>query len=95
LWTVALALAAVSGCATVRPPSATLAVRCNVPDASLVVDDTPVGQTAAWAPPGHPLPAGFHRLEIRHPSYYSHYAEVTLAPGASASLSIDLHPLLD
>jgi hypothetical protein len=92
---LALALIA-GGCATVhRPPSATLAVRCNVGDASLVVDDTPVGQTAAWAPPGHPLPAGFHRIEIRHPSYYSHYAEVTLPPGGTQSLSIQLHPLLE
>jgi hypothetical protein len=90
---LALALA---GCATARPhPSGTLALTCNVPDASLVIDDLPVGQAAAWKPPGHPLPAGFHRVEVRHPSYYSSYAEVTLAPGGAAALVVVLHPLLE
>ena len=85
----------VASCATIRPPVATLAVRCNVPEASVVIDDIPLGPAARWAPPGQPIPPGFHRIEVRHPSYYSHYAEVQLSAGGSSAIAIDLHPLLD
>ena len=93
--TAAVVLMLLSSCATVRPPAATLALRCNVPDASVVIDDAPVGPAATWVPPGRSLSPGFHRIEIRHPSHYSHYAEVTLAPGAASALSVELHPLLE
>jgi hypothetical protein len=89
-----LALAPLA-CATMTRPGGSLQIQCNVPDAAVFVDDVLVGRAAEWAPPGKALRPGFHRVEVRHPSYFSHYAEVELADGGGALVKADLHPLLD
>jgi len=35
------------------------------------------------------------RVEIRHPNYYSHFEEITVADGGSALVKAELHPLLE
>jgi hypothetical protein len=84
-----------AACATVRAPAARFAVECNVADAAVIIDDTMAGRVTEWAPPGRSISAGFHRIEIRHPSYYSHYAEVSLPEGRGAVIKAELHRLLE
>jgi hypothetical protein len=91
----ALASLALGACATLRRPTASFAVRCNVPEAAVLVDDVLVGRASEWAPPGRPIRPGFHRVELRHPGYFSHYSEVDLPTGGQATVSAELHPLLD
>ena len=58
-------------------------VECNVPDATVWVDDVLVGSAGEWKSEGHQIRAGFHRIEIRHPGYYSFFQEIEL-PGGGA-----------
>jgi hypothetical protein len=75
------------GCATAPPrPRATLTVTCNVPDASVWIDDGFAGTVSAWAK-GAPMPTGFHRIEVRHPAHFSFFAEVN--PRAGESIRLD------
>jgi hypothetical protein len=91
-----LAMLALPGCATLASgPRGSLAVRCNVAEAGVLVDDVLVGPVSEWAPPGRPLRPGFHRIEIRHPGYFSHYAEVDIAVGRPSQVAAELHPLLE
>jgi protein-S-isoprenylcysteine O-methyltransferase Ste14 len=48
-----------------------------------------------WAKPDRFIRPGFYRVEIRHPSYYSHFEEITVADGGSALVKAELHPLLE
>ena len=88
-------LAVLASCASIGRPSATFGVDCTVPEAMVLIDDVLVGRAADWAPPGKLIRPGFHRIEIRHPSYFSHYAEVQLAEGAGTVVKAELRPLLD
>ena len=82
-------------CAPVQPrPRATLAVVCNVPEASLWIDDSFAGTVATWAK-GAPMPVGFHRIEVRHPAHFSFYAEVNPQAGETIRLAPVLHRTLD
>jgi hypothetical protein len=94
----ALVLFAVSvfvGCASLRSEgSVVFRVECNVPDAVVLLDDVPMGRASQWAKPDRFIRPGFYRVEIRHPSYYSHFEEITVADGGSALVKADLHPLL-
>jgi hypothetical protein len=92
---LASVLLAVSSCATFSRPAATFALECNVPEAVVVIDDVLVGRASEWAPPGRLIRTGFHRIEVRHPGYFTHYAEIQLADGATAVVKAKLHPLLD
>jgi hypothetical protein len=85
----------VSACATFGRSAGTLQVQCNVPDAMLIIDDVVVGRAGEWAPPGKQIRPGFHRVELRHPSYFSHFAEIQLSDGAGQVIKAELHPLLD
>ena len=87
--------ALLASCATLSGPRPNFAVRCNVPEASVLIDDVLIGPASEWAPPGRTIRPGRHRVEIRHPSYFSHYAEVQVTEGGQALVSADLHPLLD
>ncbi len=84
------------GCATAPKPAprATLRIACNVPDASVFVDDQFVGTAAAWAK-GAAFPAGFRRIEVRHPAHFSFFAEVTPKEGQRIDLEARLRPQLD
>lgn len=89
------ALICLSACATFRTPAASFQVKCNVSEAVVLIDDVLVGSAANWAIPGRSIRAGFHRVEIRHPGYFSHYAEIDLPNGGGTVLTAELHPLLD
>src|SRR5207244_8095390 len=56
-------------------------VECNVPDATVWVDDVLVGKVSDWKSDGRHIRAGFHRIEIRHPNYYSFFKAVELPGG--------------
>ena len=98
LWHAALAgLAGVLvGCATGggMRDAAFLRLECNVPDATLWIDDRPAGRAAAWQET-RPMPAGFRRLELRHPGYFTYYKEITTQPGDTVVITAQLHPELE
>jgi hypothetical protein len=80
-----------------RGPAGTAAFRveCNVPDAGIWVDDALIGRVSEWSQPGHYIRPGVHRVEIRHPEYYSHFAEVEATEKGEAVVRADLRPLLE
>jgi hypothetical protein len=91
-----LAVVLVVACATMKPEAAgTLVVECNVPDAAVLVDDAVVGRASELGKSGKSLRPGFYRVELRHPGYYSHFAEVDVPEGGAVSVKAELHPLLD
>jgi hypothetical protein len=96
---VLLALLAVAtlGCATAAPPYGAISLRVdsNVPDASVWVDDVLVGNAVDWARDGRHIRSGFHRIEIRHAGYYSHFQEVELPEGARTVVKAELRPLVE
>jgi hypothetical protein len=98
LWHAALGLlaGALVGCATGggMRDAAFLRLECNVPDATLWIDDRPAGRAAAWKE-SRPMPAGFRRLELRHPGYFTFYKEVTTQPGDQVVITAQLHPELE
>jgi hypothetical protein len=54
-----------------------------------------MGRASQWAKSGRFIRPGFYRVEIRHPSYYSHFEEIRVADGGSATVKAELHPLLE
>jgi hypothetical protein len=89
-------LLALSSCATWKSgPSVALRVECNVPDATVWVDDVLVGTAANWKAEGKFIRAGFHRLEVRHPGYYSHFQEVDLPTGGKVVVTAKLEALVE
>ena len=93
---VLLAVLLFAGCASLKSEgSAAFRVECNVPDAAVLLDDLPMGRASQWAKPDRFIRPGFYRVEIRHPSYYSHFEEITVADGGSALVRAELHPLLE
>lgn len=84
------------GCATMKSEgAATLHLECNVPDAAVLLDDALVGRAADVVKHDKTIRAGFYRVEIRHPGYYSYFTEITVAEGGVAAVKAELHPLLD
>jgi hypothetical protein len=93
-----LALAAVlaAGCAHAVPYGAVaFRVDSNVPDATVWVDDVLIGKASDWSRDGLHIRAGFHRLEIRHPGYYSFFQEIELPEGSQAVVKAELRPLIE
>jgi len=92
-----LALAGVvGGCAhTLGDYAAGVRVDCNLPDATVWIDDLLAGSAAEWKREGHKIRAGFHRIEIRHPGYYSFFQEVDLPAGSHTVVNCKLRELLD
>jgi PEGA domain-containing protein len=72
-----------------------LRVECNVPDATLWVDDVLVGKVTDWKSDGKHIRAGFHRIEVRHPNYYSFFQEVELPGGNSVVVKAKLRELIE
>jgi len=86
----------VAGCAhTLEPGEVGVRVECNVPDASVYIDDLMVGNATDWKKEGHQVRAGFHRIEIRAPGYYSFFQEIELPAGAHAVVNANLREVLD
>jgi len=85
-----------AGCASLKSEGTVVfRVECNVPDAVVLLDDVPMGHASQWAKPDRFIRPGFYRVEIRHPSYYSHFEEITVADGGAATVKAELHPLLE
>ena len=70
-------------------------VECNVPDATVWVDDVLVGKVSDWKSDGRHIRAGFHRIEIRHPNYYSFFQEVELPGGSNVVVNAKLRELIE
>jgi hypothetical protein len=90
-----LALAGPSCAHFSSPAGVALEVESNVPESTIWVDDVLVGTVAAWTREGRHIRAGFHRLEIRAPGYYSVFQEVDQHDGGHAVVKATLHPLLE
>jgi hypothetical protein len=97
LLVVAAALSLlVAACAhTLEPGEVGVRVECNIPDASVYIDDLMVGSATDWKSEGHQVRAGFHRIEIRAPGYYSFFQEIELPAGAHAVVRANLREVLD
>ena len=92
---VAFVTVVASSCAHAPPrPVVQLRVDSNVADATVWIDDTLVGASADWQKDGRHIPAGFHRVEIRHPSYYSVFQEIDVPAGGATVVHAQLRPLL-
>jgi hypothetical protein len=70
-------------------------VECNVPDATIWVDDVLVGKVGDWKGDGKHIRAGFHRIEVRHPNYYSFFQEVELPGGSHVVVNAKLRELIE
>jgi hypothetical protein len=91
-----LIVALLAACATVQTHgSAPFRVECNVQDAFVLIDDVLIGNVNDWAKPGRAIRPGFHRIEIRHPSYHSYFTEIEPRDGESVVIKAELHPQLD
>lgn len=91
-----LVVAGLGGCAhTLASGAVGVRVECNVPDATVWIDDLPAGSAKEWKSEGHQIRAGFHRIEIRHPGYYSFFQEVELPAGSQTVVNAKLRELLD
>jgi hypothetical protein len=90
------ALAAAVSCAhSLSAEAIALRVDCNVPDATVWVDDVLVGKVSDWKGDGKHIRAGFHRIEVRHPNYYSFFQEVELPGGSHVVVNAKLRELIE
>lgn len=94
---LALALAVTSaGCAHTIPYGAVaFRVESNVPEASVLVDDVLIGKVSDWSSEGRHIRAGFHRIEVRHPGYYSFFQEVELPEGGQTTVKAQLRQVIE
>src|SRR5450759_4073560 len=84
------------GCATMKPEaSGSLRVDCNVPEAAVLLDNDLAGRAGELKKQPKSVRPGFYRVEIRHPGYYTYFAEINVAEGGAAAVKAELHPLLD
>jgi hypothetical protein len=72
-----------------------LRVECNLPDATVWVDDSLVGSAASWKDGSRQIRAGYHRIEVRHPGTYSVFKEIDLPVGGQAVVVANLRDTLD
>jgi hypothetical protein len=96
LWLTLALSATAAGCAhTPVVIGVAFRVESNVPDATVWVDDQLLGRAADWTRDGRYIRGGFHRVELRHPAYYSVYQEIEPLDGGQAVIRAELHPLLE
>jgi hypothetical protein len=69
-------------------------VECNVPEATVWIDDVLVGTAKSWKAE-RSIRAGFHRIELRHPGYYSFFQEVELPGGSQVVVTANLRELVE
>jgi len=72
-----------------------LRVQSNVPDATVWIDDVLVGTAKDWNKDGRQIRPGFHRIEVRHPGYYSFFQEVEVAGGSKVVVNATLRELIE
>jgi hypothetical protein len=91
-----LALLALVSCAHGLTNSAiSFRVDCNVADATVWIDDVLVGKAADFKKDGRQIKPGFHRVEIRHPNYYSFFQEVEVPSGSKVVVNARLRELIE
>jgi hypothetical protein len=81
-------LAAASGCAS-APPTTSLKLTGNVPDATVTIDDQDVGTVKRVAKHGVALPPGQHRLTVEKEGYFP-FDKLIDASGKSISVDVKL-----
>jgi hypothetical protein len=79
---------------TLSSAGAGFRVESNVPDATVWIDDSMAGTATDWQRDGKRIRPGFHRIEIRHPNYYSVFQEIDAASGGQSLVRAHLQPLL-
>lgn len=96
IFLLAVLAAAALGCATIGSGGASvpLRVEVNVVDATVWIDDHLAGSAMALSKPGTRLRVGFHRVEIRHPAYYSFFTEIKPVAGDDVVVRAQLHELV-
>lgn len=95
LLALLLALSLSLSCAhTLGANAINLRVDCNVPDATVWIDDVLVGTAKSWHSE-RSIRAGFHRIELRHPGYYSFFQEVELPGGSQVVVNAKLRELVE
>jgi hypothetical protein len=93
---LALLCGALAACAHAPAAGAvSLRVDSNVPDATVWIDDVLAGKASDFASGQRRVRAGFHRVEVRSPGYYSVFQEIEQPAGGSAVVGARLRPLLD
>ena len=91
-----LLIAFLPACASLRfSGNAVLRIDCNVPSASVFINDTFAGIAREWAVDGRMVRPGFVRIELRHPERFTHYQDVTLTKGDAVRLQVTMRPLLE
>jgi hypothetical protein len=90
-----LFLALVSCAHTGSTSAISFRVDCNVADATVWIDDVLVGKAADFKNDGRQIKPGFHRVEIRHPNYYSFFQEVELPAGSKVVVNARLRELVE
>lgn len=94
-WYIIAALC-LAGCASLRfGGNAILRIDCDVPEASVFINDEYVGIARDWAVDGRMVRPGFVRIELRHPDRFTHHQDVELTKGDAVRLKVVLRPLLD
>jgi hypothetical protein len=89
-------VAPIASCAHSMPYGAVaFRVDSNVPEATVWVDDVLVGKASDWAKDGKHIRAGFHRIEVRAPGYYSFFQEIELPEGAQAVVNATLRQVIE
>jgi hypothetical protein len=92
---LALLLVLAGSCAhTLDAKSISIRVECNVADATVWIDDVLVGTAKSWES-ARVIRAGFHRVELRHPGYYSFFQEVELPGGSDVVVNAKLRELVE
>jgi hypothetical protein len=90
-----VALSSFSCAHTIPYGAVAFRVESNVPDATVWVDDVLIGKVSDWSGDDRHIRAGFHRVEIRHPGFYSFFQEVELPEGGHALVKAELRPLIE
>jgi hypothetical protein len=85
----------IASCAPALPEGGGVRIDCNLTDASVWIDDVPMGNASTWKAEGRQIRAGFHRVEIRRPGYYSVFKEIDLPAGGQALVVAKLRETID
>ncbi len=92
---VAVLFLGLTACQMIKPPpSGLLRVVGDVDDAAVWVDDVYGGRAVDWRA-GRQVRAGFHRVEVRKPDHYSHFAELMVPQGGIVVVKALVRPNLD
>jgi hypothetical protein len=90
-----LLLGVVSCAHTLSGSAIAFRVDCNVPDATVWIDDVLVGKASDFKKDDRQIKPGFHRVEVRHPNYYSFFQEVELPGGSKVVVNAKLRELVE